>query len=50
MRPEDQNPVLSDHKNADFNAFPMMRFADRPVNREIRQGLEKALARYASSF
>jgi hypothetical protein len=47
MRPEDQNPVLSDHKNAAFNAFLMMRFADRPVNREIRQGLEKALARYA---
>jgi hypothetical protein len=47
MHPEDQNPVLSDHKNAAFNAFLMMRFADRPVNREIRQGLEKALARYA---
>ena len=47
MHPPDPNPVLDDHKNSAFNAFLMMRFADRPVNQQIRQGLERALARYA---
>jgi nucleoside 2-deoxyribosyltransferase/protein-tyrosine-phosphatase len=47
LHPEDPNPVLADHKNSAFNAFLMMRFADRTANQEIRQALEKALARYA---
>jgi protein-tyrosine-phosphatase len=41
------NPVLVDHSNSAFNAFLMMRFADRSVNQQIMHSLERALERYA---
>jgi protein-tyrosine-phosphatase len=42
-----QNPVLTDYPNPPFNAFLMMRFANRAANRQILQALRSALGYYA---
>jgi len=44
---ETSNPILTDYPNTAFNAFLMMRFADRAANRKIVESLKETLHRYA---